>query len=75
MRMRPLLILLILALPGCQTMRGAAGAYSRFAEKGITVGSGPDAAQAEAAPAAPLAGGLASDGEKHVYAQPTPRSS
>ena len=85
--MRPILLLTLALLAGCQTMREAAGSYSRFAEKGIVLKGGEDSAQAgnpmvATQPAAPaearpqaLPGGLVGDGQAHSYSEPAPRSS
>ncbi len=78
--MRPILIALLLTLPACTTMRKAAGAYSDFADKGISMKTGAgDGASAAPTPekkkAAPLPDGLVGDGQTHVYAEPSPRSS
>lgn len=77
MAMRPILLALLLALSACATMRQAAGAYADFADKGVVMKTGGAEASAPAAEAKTpaLPGGLVGDGEKHVYAEPSPRSS
>ena len=70
--MRVALLLPLLALAGCATMRDAAGRYAAFADKGVELKAGSD--NRPAADGTPP-GGLAGDGKVHTYAEPTPRSS
>lgn len=67
--MRAAVLVPLLILTGCSTMRDAVGKYGAFAERGINLQP-----VIEATAPAPQ-GGLAGDGKAHTYSEAPPRSS
>jgi len=74
MRNALLILTLAAALAGCASIRKGLGEYQRAADKGVTIGGGPDAGDRAAPPQpgqrADLPGGLGGDKAHADYTAP-----
>lgn len=73
--MRPALLILLVALAGCSTIRQGLGEYQKAADKGleVKVGDAPLIPEEEAAKAPALPGGLGGDKANAAYTAPPPQ--